>query len=85
MASMRPHVVAASIDALAVHDGIGTSKIDLLKDAVCRLFRRGHALLGNKALVVDAQNLTRANVANILGAHDIEGTRLGKRQPSRLP
>ena len=69
---LTTHVVAAGIDALAVHDGVGAGKVDLLKDAVGRFFGCRYALLGYQALGADAQDLTGTDVADVLGAHNVE-------------
>ena len=79
---LATHVVAAGVDALAVHDGVGAGKVNLLKDAVGGLFGGRHALLGHKALGADAQNLAGADVADVLGAHDVERTSLGGNDPT---
>ena len=82
MCQLTTHVITAGVDALAVHDGIGAGKVDLLKDAVSRLFGSRHALLGHKALGADAQNLTGTDVADVLGAHNVERTSLGGDDPA---
>ena len=82
MCQLTTHVVTAGVDALAVHDGIGAGEVDLLKDAVSRLFGSGHTLLGHKALGADAQNLTGTDVADVLGAHNVERTSLGGDDPA---
>ena len=82
MCQLTTHVITAGVDALAVHDGVGASEVDLLKDAVSRLFGGRHALLGHKALGADAQNLTGTDVADVLGAHDIECTGLRSDDPA---
>ena len=79
---LTAHVIAAGVNALAVHDGVGAGKVDLLKDAVGGLFGSGHTLLGHKALGADAQNLTGTNIAHVLGAHDIERAGLGSNDPT---
>ena len=75
------HVVTARIDRLAVHDGIGTSEVHLLKHAVGAFLSR-NALLGNKALGVDAQNLAGADIAHVLSADDVERAGLGSDNPT---
>ena len=82
MCQLTTHIITAGVDALAVHDGIGTSEVDLLKDAVSRLFGGRHALLGYQALGADAQNLTGTDVADVLGAHNVERTSLGGDDPA---
>ena len=82
MCQLTTHVITAGVDALAVHDGVGAGKVDLLKDAVSRLFGGRHALLGHKALGADAQNLTGTDVADVLGAHNVERTSLGGDDPA---
>ena len=79
---LTTHVIAAGVNALAVHDGVGAGKVDLLKDAVGGLFGGGHALLGHEALGADAQNLAGTDVADVLGAHDVERAGLGGNDPA---
>ena len=79
---LTTHVVAAGVDALAVHDGVGTGKVDLLKDTVGGLFSRRYALLGHQALGADTQDLAGTDVADVLGAHDIECAGLGGNDPA---
>ena len=82
MCQLTAHVVTAGIDALAVHDGVGAGKVDLLKDAVCGLFGGRHALLGYQTLGADAQNLAGTNVTDVLGTHDVECAGLGSNDPA---
>ena len=79
---LTTHVVTAGVDALAIHDGVGAGKVDLLKDAVSGLFGSGHTLLGYQALGTDAQDLAGTDITDILGAHDIECTCLGGNDPA---
>ena len=79
---LATHVVTAGVDALAVHDGVGAGKVDLLKDAVGRFFGCRHALLGHQALGADAQDLAGTDITDILGTHDIECARLGGNDPA---
>ena len=78
---LTAHVIAARVDALAVHDAVGACEVHLLEYAVGTGLR-GNALFGNQALGVDAQDLTRFDVANILGAYDVERARLGGNHPA---
>ena len=82
MCQLTTHVITASVDALAVHDGIGASEVDLLKDAVGRLLGGRHALLGYQPLGADAQNLAGTDVADVLGTHNVERTSLGGDDPA---
>lgn len=82
MCQLTTHVVTAGIDALAVHDGVGAGKVDLLKDAVGGLFGRRHALLGYQTLGADAQDLAGTDVTDILGTHDVECAGLGSNDPA---
>ena len=79
---LTTHVVTAGIDALAVHDGVGAGKVDLLKDAVGGLFGCRHALLGYQALGADAQDLAGTDVTDVLGTHDVECAGLGSNDPA---
>ncbi len=75
------HVIAAGVDALAIHDGVGARKVDLLKNALSTALRR-HSLLGNQTFGIDAQNLARANVAHVLSTHNVQGAGLGRNHPA---
>ena len=79
---LATHVVTAGIDALAVHDGVGAGKVDLLKDAVGGLFGCRHALLGYQTLGADAQDLAGTDVTDVLGTHDVECAGLGSNDPA---
>ncbi len=79
---LAAHVVTAGVDGLAVHDGVGASKVDLFEDAVRALLGGGHALLGHEALGADAQDLTGADIAHILGADNVERAGLGGNVPA---
>ena len=82
MCQLTTHVITAGVDALAVHDGVGASKVNLLKDAVSGLFGSGHTLLGYQALGTDTQDLAGTDIAHVLGAHDIERASLGGNDPA---
>ena len=82
MCQLTTHVVTAGVNALAVHDGVGTGEVDLLKDAVGGLFGCRHALLGYQTLGADAQDLAGTDVTDVLGAHDVECAGLGSNDPA---
>ena len=76
------HIVAAGIDGLAIHDGIGTGEVHLLEDAVGALLGGRDTLLGHETLGADAQDLAGTDIAHVLGANDVERAGLGGNDPA---
>ena len=63
------------IYADAVHITVRSGKINIFKDAFCRLHRT-QALIRRNAVPVQHNDLSRLHIPDIFGAHSIQGTGL---------
>ncbi len=75
------HVAARLVHRLAVHDGVGAGEIHVLEDAA-GAFTCGNALLGRNAILGEAHDLARLNVAHVFGAHNVQTARFAGNHPT---
>ena len=73
---VHPHEAAARVDGPAEHETVGAAEIDVLEDAVGRLFLRQREA-GLDVVRVDHQHLARLDVADVAGVNEVEGAGLG--------
>ncbi len=74
------HLETGGMDALTVDDGVRTCEIDVLENAGSELLALAE-LVRFEAVVVDDDHFARRDVADELGAIDIEAAGLGRQNP----
>src|SRR5579871_3993631 len=83
---LRAEALAHLVDRAAMNDGVGPGEIDVFEDARPRRFRR-ERLVGMCALLVEDDDFAGLDVADELGADDVEraGLRAQDRAGSSSP
>ena len=72
---LLPHPAARRVEGLALHHRVGAGEVDELEDAE-RLALAVHHLLDVIAVLVDPADLPRLDLADQLGADDVQARRL---------
>ena len=81
---LAAHFLADFIDGVAVDDGVGAGKIDVLENAEGALGLLGEGLDAGEAFFVDDNDFAGENIAHELGVDEVEGGGFAGEHPGAI-